>query len=65
MVFDIFAGSYRLFQQLEATNLGKLPAFAEQRTALVLFGGQRRMAAAHPIEKVGAELRKMMTWLKK
>ena len=29
------------------------------------FLAMRRMAAAHPIEKVGAELRKMMTWLKK
>ena len=29
------------------------------------FLAQRRMAAAHPIEKVGTELRKMMTWLKK
>ena len=25
----------------------------------------RRMAAEHPIEKVGAELRSMMSWLKK
>ena len=29
------------------------------------FLAQRRMAAEHPIEKVGAELRKMMSWLKK
>ena len=29
------------------------------------FLAMRRMAAAHPIEKVGAELRKMMSWLKK
>ena len=29
------------------------------------FLAMRRVAAAHPIEKVGAELRKMMTWLKK
>ena len=29
------------------------------------FLAQRRVAAGHPIEKVGAELRKMMTWLKK
>ena len=26
---------------------------------------QRRMAAEHPIEKVGAQLRAMMSWLKK
>ena len=29
------------------------------------FLAMRRMAAAHPIEKVGAELRQMMSWLKK
>ena len=29
------------------------------------FLAMRRVAAAHPIEKVGAELRKMMSWLKK
>ena len=29
------------------------------------FLAQRRIAAEHPIEKVGAELRKMMSWLKK
>ena len=29
------------------------------------FLAQRRIAANHPIEKVGAELRKMMSWLKK
>ena len=29
------------------------------------FRAQRRVAAGHPIEKVGAELRKMMSWLKK
>ena len=31
----------------------------------VHFLAQRRIAANHPIEKVGAELRKMMSWLKK
>ena len=31
----------------------------------VHFLAQRRMAAEHPIEKVGAELRGMMSWLKK
>ena len=31
----------------------------------VHFLAQRRMAAEHPIEKVGAELRSMMSWLKK
>ncbi|MCX7614849.1 MAG: ketol-acid reductoisomerase [Clostridiales bacterium] len=29
------------------------------------FLAMRRMEAAHPVEKVGAELRKMMSWLKK
>ena len=29
------------------------------------FLAQRRMAAEHPIEKVGAQLRAMMSWLKK
>ena len=29
------------------------------------FLAQRRMAAEHPIEKVGAGLRAMMSWLKK
>ena len=31
----------------------------------VHFLAQRRMAAEHPIEKVGAELRGMMSWMKK
>ena len=31
----------------------------------VHFLAQRRMQAEHPIEKVGAELRGMMSWLKK
>ena len=31
----------------------------------VHFLAQRRMEAEHPIEKVGAELRGMMSWLKK
>ena len=31
----------------------------------VHFLAQRRMQAEHPIEKVGAELRSMMSWLKK
>ena len=29
------------------------------------FLAQRRVAADHPIEKVGAQLRSMMSWLKK
>ena len=29
------------------------------------FLAMRRMAAEHPIEKVGAQLRSMMSWLKK
>ena len=29
------------------------------------FNAMRRINAAHPIEEVGAELRGMMTWLKK
>ena len=31
----------------------------------VHFLAERRMQAEHPIEKVGAELRSMMSWLKK
>ena len=29
------------------------------------FLATRRVEAQHPLEKVGAELRKMMSWLKK
>ena len=29
------------------------------------FLAERRMQSEHPIEKVGAELRSMMSWLKK
>ena len=29
------------------------------------FLAQRRIQAEHPVEKVGAELREMMSWLKK
>ena len=31
----------------------------------IKFLATRRVQAEHPVEKVGAELRKMMSWLKK
>ncbi|MDR2669520.1 MAG: ketol-acid reductoisomerase, partial [Desulfovibrio sp.] len=37
----------------------------ENRAGMASFKAMRRLQAEHPIEKVGAELRAMMPWLKK
>ena len=60
---------------MEANASNKLyttPASAATSTEMSPKGGrkvhflaERRMQAEHPIEKVGAELRSMMSWLKK
>jgi ketol-acid reductoisomerase len=37
----------------------------ENKSGLPFFKSQRRLSAEHPIEKVGAKLRKMMPWIGK
>jgi ketol-acid reductoisomerase len=54
----------RVLQEIQSGQFAK-QWILENQANRPMFNAMRRQEAEHPIEKVGAELRKMMPWLQK